>query len=181
MTVEAPMAAITQGSSLVIRGTVTDVSPGTQQDALKLRFSNGVPVVSDASQSAWMEYVYMQKPKPIDAIGVPVTISVVDSNGNNREIGTTTSTADGFFTLTWKPDIIGQYIVSASFPGSEAYYPSHSVASFVVDPAAPSPAPTEAPVQSAADMYFVPAVAGLFVLVIAVAIVLALLMLRKRP
>ena len=38
------------------------------------RFPNGVPAVSDASQAAWMEYVYMQKPKPTDVTGVPITI-----------------------------------------------------------------------------------------------------------
>ncbi len=43
-----------------------------------------------------------------------------------------------------------------------------------------TPAPTAEPVQSTADMYFIPAIAGLFVLIIIVAIVLALLMLRKK-
>ena len=48
---------------------------------------HGVPAVSDDSMSAWMEYVYMQKPRPTDTIGVPVTISVIDANGNYRQIG----------------------------------------------------------------------------------------------
>jgi len=63
----------------------------------------------------WMEYVYMQKPRPMDATGVPVTISVVDANGNYRDIGVVTSDADGFFNLNWKPDIEDQYNVYASF------------------------------------------------------------------
>src|SRR5665647_68789 len=123
----------------------------------------------------------MQKPRPTNTVGVPVTINVVDSNGNYREIGATTSDADGFFSLNWKPDITGQYTVYASFAGSASYWPSHAVTSFAVDPVAATPAPTATPIQSAADMYFVPAIAGLFVLVIIVAIVLALLMLRKHP
>jgi hypothetical protein len=53
--------------------TVIDTSAGTQQPEQKADFPTGIPAVSDESQSAWMEYVYMQKPKPI-AIGVPVQI-----------------------------------------------------------------------------------------------------------
>jgi hypothetical protein len=130
--------------------------------------------------ASWMEYIYMQKPKPTNATGVPVALSVLDANGNYREIGTIISNTDGFFTFNWKPDITGQYTVYASFAGSESYWPSHSVTSFAVESAAPTHEPTATPLQSAADMYFVPAIAGLFVLVIVVAIVLALLMLRKK-
>jgi hypothetical protein len=170
----------TSGSSVLIEGTVTDIAAGTKQSEQAARFPNGVPAVSDASMKSWMEYVYMQKPRPTDATGVQVTLSVVDANGNYRDIGTAT-TNDGFFSLNWKPDIEGTYTVYASFTGSESYWPSHAITSFSVDSAAPTAAPTDVPIQSAADMYFVPAIAGLFVLIIIVAIVLALLMLRKHP
>lgn len=120
LTVAAPQSSIELGKSLVISGTVTDIASGTIQKEQAARFPNGVPAVSDASISAWMEYVYMQKPRPTDVTGVPVTLSVVDSNGNYREIGTATS-KDGFFTFNWKPDITGQYSVYASFAGSESY------------------------------------------------------------
>jgi hypothetical protein len=53
-----------------------------------------------------MEYVYMQQPMPLDVTGVPVTISVLDANGNYRQIGTATSDGSGMFTLTWTPAII---------------------------------------------------------------------------
>ena len=43
----APMTSITQGSSLVIRGTVTDTAAGTKQDEQAARFPHGVPAVSD--------------------------------------------------------------------------------------------------------------------------------------
>jgi len=179
MTIEAPITASTLGQSVVIRGTVTDIASGTKQDEQAARFPNGVPCVSDASMSQWMEYVYMQKPMPTDTVGVPVTLSVVDANGNYREIGTTT-TADGFFTLNWKPDIEGQYTVYASFAGSESYWPSHAITSFAVDPAAPTPttAPTQAP--SMVEQYFVPAIAGIFVFVAIIGVVI-ILVLRKRP
>jgi hypothetical protein len=169
------------GSSVQIEGMVTDISPGTSSDILALRFPNGVPAVSDASMSEWMLHVYKQFALPSHGTtGVPVALSVVDSNGNYREIGTTT-TNDGYFSFNWKPDIAGQYTVYASFGGSAAYYASHAITSFAVDSAHPTAAPTETPPQSPADMYFAPAIAGLFVLIIVVAIVLALLMLRKRP
>jgi hypothetical protein len=181
ITVEAPKQAIKQGDSLMISGFVTDIAAGTKQTEQAARFSNGVPAVSDASQGGWMEYVYMQKPKPTDVTGVPITINVVDANGNYREIGAVTSDSDGFFSLNWKPDIEGKYTVYASFQGSESYWPSHAVTAFAVDPAAPTPTPTETPAQSMSDMYFVPAVAGIIVAIIVVGVILALLLLRKRP
>ena len=179
--VQAPMTAVTLGSSLIVSGTVTDISAGTQQKEQAARFPNGVPCVSDTSQNEWMQYVYMQKPKPTHVTGVPVAISVVDANGNHREIGTTT-TNDGFFTFNWKPDIEGQYTVFASFAGSESYWPSHAMASFAVDPASPTPAPTEAPqsnLVTTADLMMYLAI-GVIAIIIAIAIV-GLLMLRKRP
>ncbi len=121
----------------------------------------------------------MQKGRPSNTTGVPITLSVVDANGNFREIGTTTSN-DGFFSLNWKPDIAGAYTVYASFTGSESYYPTHAVTAFAVDPAHPTEAPTATPNNdSAADLYFVPAIAGLFVAIIVVGL-LTILVLRKR-
>ena len=122
----------------------------------------------------------MQKPRPMDTLGVPITLSVVDSNGNYRDIGTTTSDADGFFSYNWMPDIEGPYTVYASFAGSNSYWPSHAVSAFAVDPAPQTPAPTEAAPQSAADMYFIPAIAGLFVFVAIIGVVI-ILVLRRRP
>ena len=127
-----------------------------------------------------MEYVYMQKPRPTNTTGVQVVLSVVDANGNYRDIGTTTSN-DGFYAFTWKPDIAGQYTVYASFGGSESYWSSHALTAFAVDPAHPTLAPTEAPIQSAADMYFVPAIAGIIVVIIIGFALIAILLLRKRP
>jgi hypothetical protein len=127
-----------------------------------------------------MEYVYMQKPRPTNVTGVTVDISVVDANGNYRSIGTTVADADGFFSMNWTPDIEGKFTVYASFMGSESYWPSHAVTAFNVDPApaTPTPMPTQAP--SAADLYFLPAIAGLFVAVIVV-ILLMVVMMTKKP
>lgn len=122
----------------------------------------------------------MQKPKPTNATGVPVTLTVTDSNGNTRPIGTTTSDSSGSYSFQWTPDITGKYTVTATFAGSNAYYGSSAETAFAVDPAAPTPAPTQAPQQSTVDQYFVPAVAGIIV-AIAIGFAITILVLRKRP
>jgi hypothetical protein len=179
-TVEAPMTAAALGQSVVIRGTVTDIAAGTTQTVQAARFPNGVPAVSDESQGEWMEYVYMQKPRPTDVTGVPIVISVVDANNNYREIGTVTSDADGFYSFSWKPDIEGKYTVYASFGGSESYWPSHAVTAFTIDPAPPTPEPTQPAQTSMADTYLLPGIAAIIVVIVIVGEMI-MLMLRKRP
>jgi hypothetical protein len=128
-----------------------------------------------------MEYIFMQKPMPTNATGVPVTISVIDSNGNPRQIGTTTTDSSGTFGFTWTPDIPGSYTVIATFLGSNSYWGSSAEAHFYASSPAATQAPTQAPQQSTVDQYFVPAVAGIIVAIAIVGAVLALLVLRKRP
>jgi hypothetical protein len=169
-----------EGSSVLIEGIVTDISPGTKEYALTARFPNGVPAVSDASMSEWMLYVYKQFERPGNATGVPLTIDVIDSNGNFRNIGTTASDSSGKFAFTWTPDITGDYTIIATFAGSEAYYTSYDETAFTVGLAAPTPAPTAIALQSTAEMYFVPAIAGLFVFVAIIGVVI-ILVLKKRP
>ncbi|MGD0449757.1 MAG: PQQ-binding-like beta-propeller repeat protein [Candidatus Bathyarchaeia archaeon] len=180
-TVSAPNTAVESGSPVVIRGTVTDISAGTKQDQQAADFPNGVPVASDASMSSWMGYVYQQKPLPTNFTGVPVTISVVDSNNNFRTIGTATTDATGMYTLTWTPDISGNFTVYANFAGTNGYWPSYAETSFVANSAHATTAPTATAAASVADTYFVPAIAGLFVLIIIVLALVALQMFRKRP
>lgn len=180
-TVTAPNIGVQQGSSLIISGTVTDVSPGTNDDALKMRFPNGVPAMSDASQSDWMLYVYKQFTKPTDATGVDVYLYALDANGNYRDIGIATTDASGTYSLQWKPDISGKYTVFATFAGSGAFYGSSDQAAFAVDPAPePTVAPTPVP-EKMSEVYFVPAIAGIITAILVVGVVLALLLVRKRP
>jgi outer membrane protein assembly factor BamB len=178
-TVSAPSLAAESGQSVVVSGSVTDISAGTTQTEQSQRFPNGVPVASDASTSAWMEYVYMDQAKPTNFTGVQVTLNVVDSNGNTRYIGTATTDESGFYSYNWTPDITGAYTVIATFAGNNGYYGSSSEAAFAVDEAAatPTPVPTQAP--SAADLYFIPAIAGIFAAIIIV-IVLVALVLKKH-
>ena len=99
LTVTAPNNAVDSGSPVVIRGTVMDVSAGTTQTQQAGQFPNGVPVSSDASMKDWMGYVYQQKPIPTNFTGVQVTVDVLDSNGNYRNIGTATTDATGMYSF----------------------------------------------------------------------------------
>ncbi|MCL5877355.1 MAG: PQQ-binding-like beta-propeller repeat protein [Candidatus Bathyarchaeota archaeon] len=175
-TVTAPDMGIEFGRSVTIKGTVLDISPGTQDESVKLRFPNGVAAVSDASISDWMLYTYKQFARPANTSGVPVTISVVDSNGNYRSIGTTTSSSDGFYSLNWVPDIPGEFHVHASFDGSAAYYGSHAETAFMVEE--PQPTATATPIQASPpyEMYIV----GMCIAVIIAVAVATVLIIRKR-
>ena len=179
-TVTAPNTQVTVGSSILISGTVMDVSPGTNDASLTMRFPNGIPAVADQNMGDWMLYVYKQFSRPTDATGVPVTISVLDANGNYRTIGSTTSDADGFFSFDWKPDIEGKYTLYASFEGSESYWPSHATAAFVVDPVAATPTSQDLQSESLADQYILPGIIGIIATIVIVGLVLAVLLTRKR-
>jgi hypothetical protein len=170
----------TSGDSVLISGTVTDIATGTTNTEQAARFPNGVPVVSDDSMSSWMEYVYMNQPRPTNATGVTISLEVIDSNGNLRPIGTTTSDANGFYSFNWKPDIEGKYTVISTFQGSESYWPSHAETAFEVNPSTATPTPQPLVAQPPTEMYILGTGAAI---IIAVAIVGAVLLIaiRKRP
>lgn len=177
-TVTASPKVTTFGSSIEVEGTVIDAASGTAQAEQAARFPNGVPAVSDKSMTEWMEYVYQQKPRPTNAIGVQVSLDVIDANGNYRNIGTATSDTNGFFHYNWKPDIPGEYKLTATFAGSQAYWPSHAETAFAIDSAI-APNATEQPVIASPpfEMYFL---ASTIAIIAAIAVV-GLLLLRKRP
>jgi hypothetical protein len=181
-TVTAPDVGVTTATPVTITGTVMDISAGTQQNEQKADFPNGVPCVSDASMSQWMEYVYMQKPEPTNVTGVPVTISVTDSNGNTYVIGTATTDASGTYGLTWTPIIPGDFTVTATFAGTGGYYGSSAESHFYASAASPTPAPTAPPVSGFASTGTVElGIAAVIIVIIVCVGVLAVLMLRKRP
>ncbi len=147
ITVDAPMAAVTQGSGIVIRGRVTDISSGTEQDVVAKRFPNGVPAVSDDSQAGWMEYIYMQKPKPANVTGVTVQLTITAPDGTTYGAAAVSDDL-GSFATSWTPPTTGLYKIVAAFQGSESYWPSSADTSFYAS-AAPAPyvQPTETPIQ----------------------------------
>jgi hypothetical protein len=123
------------GTEVLIKGTVTDVSPGTKDIALQTRFPNGVPAISDDHMGEWMKYVYQQFERPADATGVQVKLEAVDPNGGYVDIGTTTSDSYGNYGLAFEPDTEGKYMIIATFTGSGAYYGSTDTAYLAVGPA----------------------------------------------
>jgi hypothetical protein len=167
-TISASPTVSTEGSSVLIQGTVTDQSPGAK----------GTSAISDKSMSPWMEYLYRQKPRPTDATGVEVTLDAVDPNGNFVHIGTVTSDTSGTYSYMFTPEVPGKYTVIATFAGSESYWPSYTETAIGVDeapaaPAAPEPAAPLPPYE----MYTIGAAIAI---IIAVAIV-GLMILRKKP
>lgn len=180
LTVSAPSAGLAFGTPVVIRGTLADISAGTKQDQVAMVFPNGVPLAADSIMGDWMGFIYQQKPCPNNFVGVPVAISVYDSNNNTRTIGTVYTDASGAFSLTWTPDIPGNFQVIASFAGTNSYWPSYSESNFAVMQehivSQPEPEP-----PSIVDQYFIPAVVAIIVVIIIVGVVLAILTVRKHP
>jgi len=179
-TIQAPQTQIIPGEKVVIQGIITDISAGTKQDEQAARFPNGVPVASDAIMKDWMGFVYQQKPVPTNFTGVDVKLYALDPNNNYITIGSTTTDINGLYHLSWTaPDVPGDYTVYAVFDGSNGYWGSNAVTAMVV--AEPSATPTTPPTQTlVSETYFVPAIVGLFVLIIIVLVMLGIMMTRKR-
>jgi hypothetical protein len=178
LTVSAPNLGLASSQPVVISGTVTDISAGSKQNEQAARFPNGIPLANDLIMGEWMGYVYQQQTLPTNFLGVNVDISVTDANGNSRSIGTATTDKTGAYNLVWTPDIAGKFTVIATFAGTNGYWPSYATTAFNVMQEHPTVAPTQAP--SAADLYFIPAIVGLFVFVAIIGVII-ILVLRKRP
>ncbi|HDQ06944.1 MAG TPA: hypothetical protein ENN36_09550 [Candidatus Bathyarchaeota archaeon] len=137
LAVTASPETVAKGSSVMIKGIVTDVSPGTKDAALQMRFPNGVPAVSDDDMDTWMLYVYKQKtPRPENVTGVPVKLAYLLPDGTWKDIDETVSDVYGNFGYKWTPPDEGTYVVKAFFLGSKSYYGSQATTYVGVDPAA---------------------------------------------
>jgi hypothetical protein len=170
---------ITHGDSVLVKGMVTDESPGTKDSDRTARFPHGVPAVSDECMSPWMEYVYMQQPKPTNATGVKVVLHVFDPNTNCYDVATTTSDENGFYSAVFTPEVPGKYTVYATFEGSESYWPSSAVTAINVEEApvpTPEPTPTPAPMT---DTYVLGIGTAAIIAIVVIGLVI-ILMLRKR-
>jgi outer membrane protein assembly factor BamB len=137
-TISVSSKVASKGSGILIEGTVTDQSPAQL----------GTAAISDASMSAWMEYLHMQKPMPTNATGVTITLTAVDSSGTSTVIGTTTSDLSGNFAYTWTPQTEGTYQIVASFGGSKSYYASSNETAVAVTASGSSPSVSAAPSSS---------------------------------
>ncbi len=158
-----------------------DISTGTTQSEQAADFPHGVPVSSDASMTAWMGYVYQQQAEPTNFTGVPVAISVTDSNHNTRVVGTTTTDENGVFHLTWTPDITGNYTVYANFLGTNGYYGSNAETFFNIMNAPATSAPTATPATNIASNTTVEyGIAAIIVVIVIIGAILAMLTVRKK-
>ena len=171
-TVTAPDVAIPRGSSVVIKGSVLDLSPAQPS----------TPCVSKESMATYMEYLHMQR--TIDGIwhnetltGVPVTLTAIGSDDTVIDIGmVTTNGYYGTFSKSWTPPKEGDYEIIASFLGDDSYGSSAaSTAVGVVE--APAATVTPTPVQMPP---FETYIAGSTIAII-IAIALVGLILKKRP
>jgi len=187
-TVEASPKVQGKGGTILIEGTIMDMSPG----------SPNTPAVSDADQPLWVNYLYMNLPKPSNATGVQVVLRAVNvDTGSVSDIGRTTSDLLGAYQFAWTPSDTGTYKILASFDGTDSYYSSSAETGAAVVTAAgvpvvsPTPvqtiAPTVPPVttaspgvtaspiveQAVAPLTLIIAIAAIIIIVIAAAIALA--------
>jgi outer membrane protein assembly factor BamB len=168
-TVAASSKVIAKGDSVLLEGTVLDMSPAQP----------GTAAVSDADQEAWMEYLHMQQPYPFSAQGVSVSLDALDPNNNFVHIGDTTTDLTGAYSLGFTPDIEGKYTIVASFYNTGAYYGSTAETAMLVTNAPETNAPSSNISVQAPD-YTLPIVGTGVAMIIAVAVA-TLLLLRKRP
>jgi hypothetical protein len=168
-TVTASSKSSMRGNSLMLEGTVLDMSTA----------QNGTAAIADANQEAWMEYIHMQQPKPTNAQGVQVALTAVDQNGASTSIGTATSDTTGRYAIAWTPPAEGVYTITAAFKGSDSYYSSSDETSVLVT-AGPTPTPLPSPVTApnivTQESFYAIAAAIIVLMIIAIAI----LLIRKK-
>jgi hypothetical protein len=179
-TVGASPEVLLHGSSVLVKGTVTDQCAGAKELAQEFGFVNGVPAVADTDMQAWMEYLYEQQAKPTNAKGVEVSLDTIDPNGNYVHIGTATSDTNGNYGYKFTPEVPGTYQIIATFKGSASYGSSAATTYLAVDEVAATASPYPEINLPPTEMYIV---GGVVAIIIAIAIVGALILLavRKRP
>jgi hypothetical protein len=179
-TVTASPQVTPAGSTVLISGTVMDISPAQPN----------TPAISDESQSEWMEYIHMQKPKPTNATGVEVELTALGPDGKTVSIGGVISDSNGLFKTLWKPSVEGAYTITATFKGSNSYGSSSAATALGVGPAAailsaqptvtPSAQPTASP-SIQPTTFALPFEASIaLVVVAAIAVIVAVVMVLRR-
>src|SRR4030067_3251650 len=119
---------ISAGSSVLIKGSVLDLSPGAPNTA----------AVSEADMSVWMDYLYGQNAtllnSPPTPEGVSVQVTALGSDGSAIDLGTATSDESGQYAKAWTPSSEGLYKIYATFAGSESYWSSYAETALSVGP-----------------------------------------------
>jgi hypothetical protein len=174
-TVTAPDTIVPQGTGIVIKGTVLDLSPAQE----------GTPCVSKESMSIQMEYLHKQM--PIGGLwgnetitGVPVTLIAMDSNGNAIPIDTvTTNGYYGTYSCEWIPPHEGAYEIIASYAGDDSYGSSGASTGIVVGAASSTTQPSPTTSNVTMPPFELYTVGSAVAVIIAIAIA-TVLILRKR-
>ncbi len=152
-----------KGSSVLIKGTVTDQSAGQP----------GTPAISDADMSIYMASVKMQQTSDITHMtGVPVQLNAHAPDGSTIHIADVTSDAYGNFYQSWTPPDVGLYRIVAVMPGTNSYGDSSAEAAVSVVVASTSTASNTGS-SVGFEIYLAVAV------IIAIAIIVAALIIRK--
>ena len=174
-TVSAPGAGVQLGQSVVVTGTVTDLSAAQP----------GAACVSEASMGAYMSYLHLQSQlqnmlHPEAPTGVPVSI---DAIGPRRQLCThrrhNKRHKQCLTAQHGNQPAEGKWIITATFAGSPSYGSSLAETAIVVDPAPATATPL--PTQSATvlppyDLYII---AGVIAMIIALAIA-TIIIIRKK-
>jgi outer membrane protein assembly factor BamB len=171
-TVTAPQTTVPKGTSVLIQGTVKDMSPAQPN----------TPCVSAESMMTQMEFIHAKQPQDgkyhnVTVTGVPVEVYAFDGNGSMTTIGTVTSDMSGTFVTSWTPPSEGVYRITANFNGDDSYGSSWAETGLSVGPAPATPIEqkVELPPDNNPTYFAISTIA----IIVAIAIATALL-LRKR-
>jgi len=166
---ETTVAATSVGKSVLVTGSVLDLSPAQP----------GAQCVAKESMAALMEQLHMGASVggilgDVMLIGVPVLLGYTDSNGNSYEMATViTDGYSGTFSYEWTPERAGKYTITATFLGDESYGESFAT-TYVI--AQETPAIQEQESSPPYEWYII----GMGIAIIAVVLVIGLLLLKKK-
>jgi len=166
-TVTAPNVQVPKDTTVLITGSVLDMSPAQP----------GTPAFSDESMDTWMDYLQLQM--PVDGIyhnetikGVDVILVAVDANNNPTTIGTATTDSGGNFAMEWTPTFQSKYTITAIFSGSGSYGSSTATTGLSVGKAVEVTPPPTYPVPIDYTMTIIYAAIAIIIVVILVGIVI---------
>ena len=124
-TVNAPNLGVTTKTPVTITGSVTDISGGTQQDAVSKNFPNGLPAVSNTNQTQYMEELFTCNNQCQQTLPVfQLQSALLTQTATTVRSAALQPTQSGNYGFNWTPDIAGSYTLTATFTGSGSYFGS---------------------------------------------------------
>ena len=108
----------------------------------------------------------------------PISSSIIV--GKLSSVGTATSNIYGTYSLTWTPDIPGDFTVIATFAGSNSYYQSSAATAFYASSPATHEQTTAPATDFATQSTLVNSAIAIIIVIIIIGAVLAVLMMRKK-